>query len=78
MMTPARSSGTGRKEYIMTCLIVRRTPVYLVVQSIFLVTRTGIAGLVQKYVAVQLRYSFDVSKEFWEKSAIRKALYPAP
>lgn len=29
-------------------------------------------GLVQKYVAVQLRYSFDVSKEFWEKkSAIR-------
>jgi hypothetical protein len=34
-------------------------------------------GLVQQYVAVQLRYSFDVSKEFWEKSGIRKALYPA-
>ena len=28
-------------------------------------------GLVQKYVAVQLRYSFDVSKEFWKKSNIR-------
>jgi hypothetical protein len=25
------------------------------------------AGLVQKYVAVQLRYSFDVPKRFWKK-----------
>ena len=28
-------------------------------------------GLVQKYVAVQLRYSFDVPKRFWKKSGIR-------
>jgi hypothetical protein len=28
-------------------------------------------GLVQKYVAVQLRYAFDVSKEFLKKSGIR-------
>jgi len=28
-------------------------------------------GLVQKYVAVQLRYSFDVPKGFWKKSGIR-------
>jgi hypothetical protein len=28
-------------------------------------------GLVQKYVAVQLRYSFDVAKGFWKKSDIR-------
>jgi hypothetical protein len=28
-------------------------------------------GLVQKYVAVQLRYSFDVAKGFWKKSGIR-------
>jgi hypothetical protein len=26
-------------------------------------------GLVQKYVAVQLRYAFDVSKGFWEKKS---------
>ena len=29
------------------------------------------AGLVQKYTAVQLRYSFDVAKDFWKKSGIR-------
>ena len=28
-------------------------------------------GLVQKYVAVQLRYSFDVAKGFWKKSGTR-------
>ena len=28
-------------------------------------------GLVQKYVAVQLRYSFDVAKGSWKKSGIR-------
>src|SRR5262245_15906840 len=28
-------------------------------------------GLVQKYVAVQLRYSFDVPKSFWKQSDIR-------
>jgi hypothetical protein len=28
-------------------------------------------GLVQKYVAVQLRYSFDVPKRFWKKGGIR-------
>jgi hypothetical protein len=28
-------------------------------------------GLVQKYVAVQLRYSFDVPKRFWKQGGIR-------
>ena len=28
-------------------------------------------GLVQKYVAVQLRYSFDVPKRFWKKTGLR-------
>ena len=28
-------------------------------------------GLVQKYVAVQLRYSFDVPKQFWKQGGIR-------
>jgi len=37
MMAPARLSGTGSKEDIMTFLIVRRTEFYLVVYSIVLV-----------------------------------------
>jgi hypothetical protein len=40
-MAPARSSGTGRKEYIMTFLIVRQTQIYLVVYSICLLHEQG-------------------------------------
>ena len=40
-MAPARSSGTGRMECIMTSLILRHTQFILAVYSIWLVTRTG-------------------------------------
>jgi len=42
MMAPARSSGTGRKEYIITFLIVRHTQFYLIVSSLWLVTQAGL------------------------------------
>ena len=44
-MAPARSLGTGSKEYIITFLIVRHTQFYLVVYSIWLMTEQGEKGV---------------------------------
>lgn len=41
-MAPARPSRTGGKEYVITFLIVRHTQFYLVVSSLWLVTRAAI------------------------------------
>ena len=55
-MAPARSSGTGRKGYIMTFLIVRHTQFYLIVYSILLVTRSGrVKRLEQRQITILAR-----------------------
>ena len=53
-MASARSSRTGRKESIITFLIVRYTECCLIVHSIFLVARTGKENAVERRLATAL------------------------
>jgi hypothetical protein len=54
VMASARSSRTGRKESIITFLVVRYTECCLIVHSIFLVARTGKENAVERRPAAVL------------------------